>query len=625
MIFLVLYAHFLAYLLGGPLSMLRNFMGLFAVLFWAGIWLGSDVMAGTEMKLGLHQVPGQAELGYAEISGVAAGVFAPEMWEKGTLNLLPDQRSPLLAPRLSGVFRNIYAPSAVETPAGWRLFYGAWDGVNSGNDRIYSALTANFLDFADRQTVIEHGSFVHVCNVNAISNGAGFDLVCTAYPDSVGQNKPIFFTSPDGVNWNGSPAPYEAQPSDLMTMQGYEAFAPADMNGVNVLLKEDGQYHLYFGNFKDWGHVYRASSPDGKNFTFEGSALDVPHMVNDVKKLVVGDKLWYLMGLHSNGDHLWYSLSNDGMKFGSEKVLATNLGPGDRYIVALGWVVRGNRVLGVLYGAGEVKYLNLNRIYGRWLQTKVVFVAEDGKRYEPVASLGPDRQLIPVPKENQLNPIKGHYEFFAEDGVTPMGEPIEGTIASGAVYQVDQLPAEEGFVNLLESDLSKWEAVGGGTPDGWSLKDGILEFAGKGKEIKLKEDYGDFILRLEYRLPPAGNSGVFIRQPKVFSAFEGIEIQILDHHAVEYKDIKPTQHTGSIYAVVAAATDPIHDAGEEWNSMEVYCRGSRIRTSVNGKILTDADVDTYRELCHRPKRGGLGLQNHGSKLQFRNIRVMRLD
>jgi len=395
------------------------------------------------------------------------------------------------------------------------------------------------------------------------------------------------------------------------------------MNGVNVLLKEEGMYRLYFGNFKDWGHVYRDSSPDGKNFTFEGSSLDVPHMVNDVKKMIVDGQPWYLMGLHSNRDHLWYSLSNDGMKFGPEKVLATNLGPQDAFIVALGWVVRGNRVLGVLYGAGETKYLNLNRIYGRWLQTRVVFVAEDGTRYEPSVALGPDRQLIPVPRDTEL---KGQYVFYGEDGVTPLGNPIQGTITSGGVYQVDQVPNDEAFVDLLGADLSQWEAVGGGTPDGWSLKDGILEFAGKGKEIKLKEnDYGDFILRLDYRLPHAGNSGVFIRQPEVFSAFEGIEIQILDHHANEYKNIKPSQHTGSIYGVVAASTDTIFDAGEAWNSMEIYCRGPRIRTSVNGKIVTDVDVDTYRELNSRPKRGGLGLQNHGSKLQFRNIRMVRLD
>src|ERR1035438_6515538 len=72
--------------------------------------------------------------GYLEIAGVEAGAFNPRIWQAGALNIIPDLRSPLLEPR-EGRFRNIYAPSAVETPDGYRVFYGAWDGVPTGNDR----------------------------------------------------------------------------------------------------------------------------------------------------------------------------------------------------------------------------------------------------------------------------------------------------------------------------------------------------------------------------------------------------------------------------------------------------------------------------------------------------------
>ena len=109
-----------------------------------------------------------APAGFVEVTGVEAGEFNPLIWQAGTLNFVPDLRSPLLAPR-SGKFRNIYAPSAVETPGGYRLFYGAWDGVPTGNDRIYSATTdARFQDFSDRHIVIVPGSYIHVCNVNAL-------------------------------------------------------------------------------------------------------------------------------------------------------------------------------------------------------------------------------------------------------------------------------------------------------------------------------------------------------------------------------------------------------------------------------------------------------------------------
>jgi hypothetical protein len=571
----------------------------------------------------IDPLSGQAEVGTVEIHGVAAGVFDPALWNAGKLHILHDLRSPMLTPRQTGLFRNIYAPSIVETPQGWRVFFGAWDGVRTPNDRIYSLTTPDFLDFENRHCVIEHGPFIHVCNVNAHSDGqGGYYLVCTAYPDENGANKPIFFSSPDGKTWNGSEAPYPAAQTDLVKVAGYAPYKEADINGVNVMLKEGEQYHLYFSSFKDWGQIYRASGTDGKTFTFEKSVLDVPHMINDVQKIQVGNEAWYLMGLHPNGDHLFYSLSQDPLQFPGEKDLGVSQGDADRYIVAVGWVMRGNRVLGFLYGAGAVPSLDRNRIFARWLQKKVVFTAEDGTRYEPTGASGPDRQILQVPTKGEL---KGKFELFSEDGVTPLGPPQEATLGSGRVFQMTVTNDEAEFANLLDENLSRWEALEGGAPTGWSNKEGVLTFSGTGSSLRLKgEDYGDFILRLEYRLPVGGNSGVFIRQPHEFSAFEGIEIQVLDDPADVYKDLKPYQHAGSIYGVVPAGKDVIHPAGE-WNSLEILCLGSRIQTQINGELLTNANVDDYRELRNRPKRGGLGLQNHGSTLEYRNIRMKRLD
>ena len=167
----------------------------------------AGVVGASVAEIHIDRVPGQAELGTVEIRGVSAGSFDPQIWQEHRLHILPDVRSPLLQPRISGGFRNIYAPSAVELPNGWRLFYGAWDGVPTGNDRIYSVMTKDFLDFDDHGTVIEHGEFVHVCNVNAIRERDGsFRIVCTVYPDEQGQNKIAMFSSPDGDTWNGASA-----------------------------------------------------------------------------------------------------------------------------------------------------------------------------------------------------------------------------------------------------------------------------------------------------------------------------------------------------------------------------------------------------------------------------------
>ena len=371
--------------------------------------------------LRVEMLPSGVEKPYAEIQGVSAGVFEPSFWRKNTLHWMPDQISPLLEPR-PGPNRNIYAPSAVETADGWRVFYGAWDGVPTGNDRIYSAVTKDFRRFDARHTVIEHGDFHHVCNVNAIANSDGsFSMVATAYPDSRGRNKPAFFSSPDGKVWNGSLEPYVATARDIVSISGYEKYDDADINGMNVILREKGVYRLYFGNFRDFGQTYRASGTDGRNYRFEGKAIDGAYAVNDVKKFITRDGPCYVMGLHMNRNELWYGLSKDGLRFGEAVTLGKSLSDADRYIVAIGWVVKGDqekpgrRLLGYLYGAGADPGLASNRIFARWLQKKAVFVSDSGSEFAPSLARGPDRQLISTEGAREFH---GRMVLYAEDGLS---------------------------------------------------------------------------------------------------------------------------------------------------------------------------------------------------------------
>ncbi len=406
------------------------------ILLWAALCGAAPAVA----EVTIRQIPGQAELGTVEIHNVGAGAFNLQWWRAGTLYLVPDARSPLIAPRQDGVFRNIYAPSAVETPRGWTLFYGGWDGRPSGNDCIYRLTTGDFLTFRDWAVAIEHGEFVHVCNVNAIRDPAGgIRMVCTAYPVGDGDrlNKPVVFTgSFDGKDADrGRASAIKASHDALASITGYPQFAGADMNGVNVLLAEDGQYRLYFGDFRNFGKVYRASSTDGKHFNYDGPCLDARLMVNDVRKLSTRDGApCYLMGLHGNRDRLWYALSSNGMQFDAPQELAVSLGPAERYIVAIGWVTRQNRVLGFLYGAGAAPSLDRNRIFARWLQKKVVFEDDAGQTVSATAALGPDRAIL------RLGPGErtGRLRLLAEDGRTPLCEPMAVKLVPGGVYRIEE-------------------------------------------------------------------------------------------------------------------------------------------------------------------------------------------
>lgn len=378
------------------------------------------------------QVPGNA----IEIQGVSAGAFHPEYWQAGTLNWVPDVRVPLIAPRAMGPYQNIYSPWALEQAGGWRVFYGGWDGTDTPNDRIYSVNTSDFLTFGERSLVIEHGVFENVNNVNVqqLPDGS-LHMICTAATaEQFALNKPVYFSSPDGVAWNGSAPPYAAQLTDVISIPNYAQFQAGDFNGANVLLRDGNTWKLYFSNWNDQspaGTLYLAKSSAPPTFELEGVALGTGHMVNDVRKFQVNGRTWYLMGLHTNIQSVWYTLSNDGVHFGEEHTMFGSAYPLDSYLITLGFVVKNGRVLGVLYG-GNIggAFLAQNEIFGRWLQKKVTFIDSAGANLQLRGAFGPDRQRFAAPSGQPLT-----MSVYAEDGITLLGSGTVN-ISSGKAYRV---------------------------------------------------------------------------------------------------------------------------------------------------------------------------------------------
>lgn len=226
---------------------------------------------------------------------------------------------------------------------------------------------------------------------------------------------------------------YAAKQMDLVTIEGYKGFLTADINGMNVVLFEEGVYRLYFCNFRERGFVWRASSEDGKQYAYDGIALKSMSFANDVKKFGVGGTPWYLMALHRNTDRLWYSIAKgDGLSFVKEQLLMKNQGASDRYIVAVGLVADATSVYGFLYGASPTRSLNTNKIFAQWLQKRVEFVGKDGGVTTCTAAHGPDRARMPLPNGTAT----GHFRVRAEDGETLLYTGPEVTIKAGDVWQV---------------------------------------------------------------------------------------------------------------------------------------------------------------------------------------------
>ncbi len=174
------------------------------------------------------------------------------------------------------------------------------------------------------------------------------------------------------------------------------------------------------------------------------------------------------------------------------------------------------------------------------------------------------------------------------------------------------------------TDLTGWEGADRGAEECWDVREGILFCTGeRGPWLRSVEQFDDFNLRLEYKLRSGGNSGVYLRVPSSGNHHgdgSGIEVQILDDGADRYRNLKPYQYCGSLYAIVPADPRVSRPAGQ-WNSLEIDCRQTAYRVIHNGVEVIDADADQVPELGRRRTTGYLGLQNHSEEVDFRHLRM----
>ena len=181
-------------------------------------------------------------------------------------------------------------------------------------------------------------------------------------------------------------------------------------------------------------------------------------------------------------------------------------------------------------------------------------------------------------------------------------------------------------------DFTGWA----GPVDQYEVKDGaIVCKPEQGGTIYTQEEFTDFMVRLEFKLPPGGNNGLAIRYPGTGDpAYGGMcECQVLDddYEKVTGQKIDPRQAHGSAYGMVAAARGYQRPTGQ-WNYEEVTVRGSTVKVELNGTVILDADLSKVTEFAGghaHPgkdlKSGHFGFAGHDDPVMYRNISIRPLD
>jgi hypothetical protein len=190
---------------------------------------------------------------------------------------------------------------------------------------------------------------------------------------------------------------------------------------------------------------------------------------------------------------------------------------------------------------------------------------------------------------------------------------------------------DSGFQPLFNgADLTGWT----GEVDSYEIVgDAIVCKAGHDGNLLTDETFDNFVVRLEFKVPPGGNNGLAIRAPVTDDdlAYLGMELQVLDDTASKYKDLHDYQFHGSLYGLAAAHRGYLRPVGE-WNYQEVAVEGEGIRVELNGFETLNVNLDEVRQMPLDGKdhpgafrsEGHFGFCGHGDPVAFRNIRIKNL-
>ena len=220
-----------------------------------------------------------------------------------------------------------------------------------------------------------------------------------------------------------------------------------------------------------------------------------------------------------------------------------------------------------------------------------------------------------------------------------------GTVARGETGAMNTLTAEErsaGWRLLFDGESTAgWRGYKKDTlPAGWESVDGALTRTGSGGDIITVDQFRNFELALDWRLSPdgnAGNSGIFYRATEETSEiyWGAPEMQVLDN--ARHPDGRSLlTSAGANYALHGVGHEHARPVGE-WNTVRLVVDGNHVEHWFNGTKVVEYELqsaDWQRRVAEskfaphplygRVERGHIGLQDHGTYVAFRNIRIREL-
>lgn len=201
--------------------------------------------------------------------------------------------------------------------------------------------------------------------------------------------------------------------------------------------------------------------------------------------------------------------------------------------------------------------------------------------------------------------------------------------------------------------MSKWRGakLQDFPKESWTIDDGILSVADTGGEesaaggdIVTIKKYDDFELQVDFRLSEGANSGIKYYVDTDLNKGEGssigLEYQLLDD--ATHPDAKLGSHEGSrtlasVYDLIQADVAKPANAIGSWNTAHIKSMEGKVEYYLNGAKVLEFDrfSDDFEQLVKESKyakwknfgqfpEGHILLQDHGDRVDFRNIKIREL-
>jgi hypothetical protein len=153
----------------------------------------------------------------------------------------------------------------------------------------------------------------------------------------------------------------------------------------------------------------------------------------------------------------------------------------------------------------------------------------------------------------------------------------------------------------------------------WRVEKGTIVFDGKGDNLCTLKDYGDFEMLVDWKIPPKGDSGIYLRGSP--------QVQIWETNSPGQFD--PRDGSGGLYNNAKNPRHPLVFADKpvgEWNRFRIVMVGDKVHVFLNGRlVVNNTTLENYWEPDNPIySTGQIELQNHGGPLWFKNIYIREI-